>query len=138
MALRKGLEKANDSLNELLNALNISLADAKEETDLVKSNLKSGSLVANTKTGEVVLNNVTTTLNPKGKQFKFLLKLMNAQYYQLSYEELIEGTPSGPNKRNLTFIVRDLKKLLGINDSRNENIFENIKNYGYKLIAKSH
>jgi hypothetical protein len=121
--------KKYQELNEGLSGKNIN--------DLIIIELKSGKLSLNKNTGEVKLNNIKNNLNPTSEEFKFLLRLMENKDYIATYKELISTTPTKTNKRNLAFIVRNLKKALGIlpqKKSKNKDIIKNIKGHGYMLI----
>jgi len=109
-----------------------------KDKDTEKISLKSGELIFNKNTGYTKLNNAEITFNPKSDEFGVIKTLIKNKDNQATYEELLKGKiNSTTNKRDLTFVIRDIKQSLGIlpkEEAKNEDIFENIKGYGYKLI----
>ena len=108
------------------------------ETDSIKAELRGGLLILNKDTGSVTFNGFESSLNPIGQEIKVLSKLMNNKNFQATYKELLDDNISKVTKRNLTFVIRNLKECLGIlpaDKARNEDCIKNIKNFGYKLIT---
>lgn len=106
--------------------------------DILSIQLKSGSLAINKSTGFVRLNNFEGSINPQSQEFKVLFKLMSNRNYQATYKDLLGENVSKVNKRNLSFVIRNIKENLGIlpaKKARNKDIIKNIKSYGYKLIT---
>jgi hypothetical protein len=107
-------------------------APPKPDTDAVEVKLADGGLLAlNKLTGSVRLNTVSSQLNPESQEYRFLLKLMTAKNYQAVYKDLLVDQ-SKTSRRNLSFVVRNLKTGLGILP---KDVIKNIKSYGYKLIT---
>ncbi len=105
--------------------------------DKVNVQTQHGSLTLNKDTGDFRFNDTSGNLNPSGQEFTVLLKLMTSKNYKANYVTLITGNVSKSSKRSLTFIIRNLKTALGIlpvKDAKNEDIFGNIPNVGYKLL----
>lgn len=100
--------------------------------------LKDGILTLNERTGTVGFNKVKSNLNPQGQEFKYLLTLMSNKDFLATYFDLLGENQSKTNKRNLGFIIKNIKTCLGIlpkNQARNKDFIKNIKGYGYKLIS---
>lgn len=105
--------------------------------DILSIRLKSGLLTLNKDAGFVKLNDFETSINPSSQEFKVLLKLMSDKNRQATYADLLGETASKANKRNLAFVIRNIKNILGILPSKtakNKDIIRNIKGYGYRLI----
>jgi len=121
---------------ETLPPIDKTKADRETDMNIISVQLKSGLLTLNKATGAFSLNEVADNLNPSSQDFNILFRLMSSPNYQATYVELIGGTVSKPNKRNFGFVLKNLKTALGIlptAQQKNEDIFENIKNYGYRL-----
>lgn len=98
-----------------------------------------GTLQLNKETGFASLNKVTCELNPTSKEYKILALLMANKNNLATYAELIGEKASKTSKRTLVFSIRNLKQELGIlpaKSSRNKDVFENIKGFGYRLRVK--
>jgi len=120
--------------------LSVQKTTEKKETepDILSIQLKSGLLTLNKDTGLVRLNDFETSINPSSQEFKVLLKLMSNKNYQATYKDLLGENVSKVNKRILSFVIRNIKKNLGIlptKKAKNKDIIKNIKNYGYRLIV---
>lgn len=105
-------------------------------TDLLFIQLGKHKLEANKNTGAIKLNKCSKNLNPESQEFKTLIKLMTNKDYKATYKELLGDNPTKVNKRNLTFIIRNLKEVLGIlpaKNAKNKDIIKNIKNHGYMI-----
>lgn len=115
-----------------------SAAPPKPDGDTIEVRLADGGLLALNKiTGSVRLNAVSSQLNPESQEYRFLLKLMTAKNSQATYKDLL-GEHSKTTRRNLTFVVRNLKTGLGVlpkEKAQNKDVIKNIKSYGYKLIT---
>jgi hypothetical protein len=110
----------------------------KSDEDELKIKLKTGTLILNKNTGYIKLNKVENTLNPASDEFKVILKLSTNKNYKAVYSELTNGDVSKTSKRNLTFIIRNIKENLGIlpkKKNKNKDIIKNLKNHGYQLIS---
>lgn len=100
--------------------------------------LKQGLLTLNESTGLVQLNDVKENINPQGQEFITLRKLMSSEEYLATYTDLLGDKPSKDAKRNLGFVIRNIKGILGIlpkEKSKNADCILNIKGHGYKLIT---
>lgn len=107
------------------------------DKDIKNISTTSGNLYVNTNTGLVKLNKVENNFNPSSKEFRIISILINNKDYQASYKELLGEEHKKTDKRALGFIIRDVKKDLGIlpeKEAKNKDIIKNIKNYGYKII----
>ncbi len=108
-----------------------------EINNKVELRTKKGLLVVNEKTGFVKLNKVVVELNPLSKEFELLILLVNSPNRQSAYSQILKVN-NKDTRRNLGFTLKKLKKGLGIlpkGNSKNEDIFENIKGFGYKIIV---
>ena len=114
----------------------VKINEIKKTSDIIFK-LESGLLTLNKNTGWVKLNKTEEILNPKSKEFQTLLKLITGNDGQATYGELLgDNNATKPNKRLLTFTIRNLKQKLGIlpeNDQENEDIFYSITGVGYRL-----
>jgi flagellar biosynthesis regulator FlaF len=89
-------------------------------------------------TAAVRLNEVEAIFNPKSQEFETLLKLATAKNHQVTYTDILGESVSKTTKRNLTFVIRNIKEVLGIlpaKKAKNKDIIKNIKGLGYKLIT---
>lgn len=110
----------------------------KKNKDTVGVKTKSGLLTFNKRNGFVSLGKVKSDINPQSRESKTLLKLMTGKEYLATYEDLLGDKASITTKRELSFVVRNIKKVLGIlpaKKHKNNDCIKNIKNYGYKLIV---
>ncbi len=115
----------------------IKSAQEKTEFDILKVKLNIGLLTLNKATGLIQLNKFKTNINPKSQEFEVLLKLMNDRNHQATYTDLLGQDVSKVSKRNLSFVVRNLKEILEILPKKNavhKNFIKNMKNHGYRLI----
>jgi hypothetical protein len=97
-----------------------------------------GPITLNKRTGSIEYGKVKNTLNPTSKEYGVLLKLMTSKDCQASYAELIGGPVTKDSKRSLSFVIRNLKKVLGILPARsavNEDVIDNVKHLAYKLLT---
>jgi DNA-binding response OmpR family regulator len=104
--------------------------------DLITLNLGNNMLSINKQTGMVQLNDVESVLNPKSQELEVILKLATGKNHQIAYSDILGESISKTTKRNLTFVVRNLKEALGIlpvKKAKNKDIIKNIKGVGYKL-----
>lgn len=137
------LENAKDYIEKFLSPTktknNIPTSDLGiiNQTNAVSFKLRNGSLTLNKNTGLVKLNDTEKELNPKGKEFKVLLKLVTGSDGQATYTDLLgEGNVSKTNRRLLTFTIRNLKVELGIlpkNNQKNRDIIHNVSGVGYRI-----
>jgi hypothetical protein len=100
--------------------------------------LKKCKLHINRNTGDVELNGIKNNFNPESQEFKVLCKLAISKDYKATYEDLLGNNPTKPNKRNLSFTIRNIKETLDIlpkRTAKNKDIIGNIKNHGYRLLA---
>jgi len=108
----------------------------KADSDVATAEIGTDTLSINTHTGAVRLNNVEASLNPKSQEFETILKLTKAKNYQITYVDILGESVSKTTKRNLTFVIRNLKealKILPTKTAKNKDIIKNIKGLGYKL-----
>jgi|GEM_PF-3217677 len=107
------------------------------KTNNITFKLNSGLLTLNKNTGWVKLDKTENELNPKSKEFQVLLKLITSNDGQATYGELLgDDYNIKPNRRLLTFTIRNLKHKLGIlpeKNQENENIIHNVSGVGYRL-----
>jgi hypothetical protein len=107
-----------------------------DKTDLITLDLGDNTLSINKRTGVVRLNDVESVLNPKSQELEVILKLATGKNHQVAYADILGESISKTTKRNLTFVVRNLKEALGIlpaKKAQNKDIIKNIKGVGYKL-----
>lgn len=100
--------------------------------------LKHGSLTLNESAGWVQLNDVKTDINPLSKEFAVLRTLMSNDEYLATYTDLLGEKPSKYAKRNLGFVIKHIKVILGIlpkDKTVNQDCIVNIKAHGYKLLT---
>ena len=114
--------------------------DGDNDKDVVKVQTKAGLLTFNKNTGYAKLGNFEAkeNLNPQGQAAKALLKLMTGKNYQATYKDFLGDNVSKVSKRSLGFVIRNLKKTLGVlpkKKAKNKNCIKNIKSCGYKLIT---
>lgn len=108
----------------------------KTDSDVVTAEIGTDILSINTHTGTIRLNNVEASLNPKSQEFETILKLIKAKNHQITYADVLGQSVSKTTKRNLTFVIRNLKEALRIlptKTAKNKDIIKNIKGVGYKL-----
>jgi len=108
----------------------------KADGDVVTVEIGTDTLSINIHTGTVRLNNVEASLNPKSQEFETILKLAKAKNHQITYVDILGESVSKTTKRNLTFVIRNLKealKILPTKTAKNKDIIKNIKGVGYKL-----
>lgn len=109
-----------------------------EKTPVLKVELKAGTLSLNELTGDVSLNERKATFTPKGRQYKFLHTLMTSKDYQANYADLITGENTKDKRRDMGFVLKEMKEALGIlpqSKKENEEIFQNIRGFAYRLIT---
>ena len=108
------------------------------DSDTLEVKLADGGILTlNKLTGSARLNSINTQLNPENQEYKLLLKLMSSKNHQITYKDVL-GEHSKSDRRNLTFVVRNLKTGLGIlpkEKAQNKDVIQNIKSHGYKLIT---
>lgn len=112
------------------------LHENKADDDLVSVEIGTNTLSIDKVTAAIRLNTVEAILNPRSQEFAVLLKLAAAKNHQLTYADILGESVSKTTKRNLTFVVRNLKEVLGIlpaKKAKNKDIIKNIKGVGYKL-----
>jgi len=100
-------------------------------------------LCLNLRTGDFSFYNTKGNFSPAGQEFKVLKTLYEdkdhqAKYLALiqSYRPLIEEATKG-QKDDLYLIIRNIKEVLNIlpaTETSNQDVFKNIKSYGYRLI----
>lgn len=108
------------------------------QNDVMSITLKDSKLIINKHTGKIKLNDIGNILNPESQEFKTLTKLAGSRHYMATYDDLIKGIPNKTDKRNLGFVIRNIKNALGIlpkKTAKNKDIFRNVKKYGYRLIT---
>ncbi len=114
------------------------LNENKDDIDVITIEIGTNILSIDKVTAAVRLNTVEAIFNPKSQEFETLLKLATAKNHQVAYTDIIGDSVSKTTKRNLTFVMRNLKQALGIlpaKKAKNKDIIKNIKGLGYKLIA---
>lgn len=113
-------------------------AKSEPDTDMLEVKLSDGGILTlNKATGSTRLNATTTQLNPESQEYNLLAKLMTSKNYKVAYKDILTDN-SKSTRRNLTFVVRNLKTGLGIlpkGKAQNKNIIRNIKSHGYQLIT---
>jgi hypothetical protein len=112
------------------------LRENKTDNDLVTVEIGTNKLSIHKHTGAVSLNTIDAVLNPKSQELETILKLATAKNHQISYADILGESVSKTTKRNLTFVIRNLKEALGIlpaKTAKNKDIIKNIKGVGYKL-----
>lgn len=111
----------------------------REDDAIVEVSVCGGTLVLNKSTGYIKLNAIENTLNPIGKEFKVIFTLATNKDNLATYEELVGGDHSKQKRRTLSFLIRNIKGVLGIlpeKKARNKDIIRNRKLYGYELITE--
>jgi len=109
-----------------------------DTSDLITLKLGTNTLLINKQTGMIRMNNVESMLNPKSQEFDVISKLATAKNNQVTYASILGESLSKTSKRNLTFVIRNLKEALCIlpaKKAKNKDIIKNIKGLGYKLIT---
>ena len=112
------------------------LDEQKADTDIITVEIGTNILSIDKVTATVRLNTVQTIFNPKSQEFAALLKLATAKNHQVAYADILGESVSKTTKRNLTFVIRNIKEALGIlptKKAKNKDIIKNIKGVGYKL-----
>lgn len=114
-------------------------AKSEPDTDMLEVKLSDGGILTlNKATGSTRLNTTPTQLNPESQEYNLLAKLMTSKNYKVAYKDILTDN-SKSTRRNLTFVVRNLKTGLGIlpkGKAQNKNIIRNIKSHGYQLITE--
>jgi len=108
----------------------------KTDDDLISVTIGTNTLSIDRVTATVYLNKVQNIFNPKSQEFAVLLKLATTKNHQVTYTDILGDSVSKTNKRNLTFVIRNIKEALGIlpaKKAKNKDIIKNIKGVGYKL-----
>ena len=108
----------------------------KIDDDLISLTIGTNTLSIDKVTATVRLNTVQAIFNPKSQEFAVLLKLAMAKNNQVTYADILGAPVSKTTKRNLTFVIRNIKEALGIlpaKKAKNKDIIKNIKGVGYKL-----
>jgi len=114
------------------------LNENKTDTDVITIEIGTNTLSIDKVTAAVRLNEVEAIFNPKSQEFETLLKLATAKNHQVTYTDILGESVSKTTKRNLTFVIRNIKEVLGIlpaKKAKNKDIIKNIKGLGYKLIT---
>ncbi len=114
------------------------LNENKDDTDVITIEIGTNTLSIDKVTTAVRLNAVEVIFNPKSQEFNTLLKLATAKNHQVTYTDILGESVSKTTKRNLTFVIRNIKEALGIlpaKKAKNKDIIKNIKGLGYKLTA---
>lgn len=112
------------------------LHENKSDNDLVIVEIGTNTLSIDKVTAAIRLNTVQAILNPKSQEFAALLKLATNKNHQVTYADILGESVSKTTKRNLTFVIRNIKEVLGIlpaKKAKNKDIIKNIKGVGYKL-----
>lgn len=108
----------------------------KTDDDLISVTIGANTLSIDKVTATVRLNTVQAIFNPKSQEFAALLRLTTAKGNQITYADVLGESVSKTTKRNLTFVIRNIKEALGIlpaKKAKNKDIIKNIKGVGYKL-----
>jgi hypothetical protein len=108
----------------------------KTDDDLISVTIGTNTLSIDKVTATVRLNTVQAIFNPKSQEFATLLKLATAKNNQVIYADILGESVTKTTKRNLTFVIRNIKEALGIlpaKKAKNKDIIKNIKGVGYKL-----
>ena len=109
---------------------------SKIDTDVITLEIGTNTLSVDKVTAAIRLNTVEAILNPKSQELETILKLATTKNHQISYSDILGESVSKTTKRNLTFVIRNLKEVLGIlpaKKAKNNDIIKNIKGVGYKL-----
>lgn len=107
-------------------------------TDILLIQLRKCKLSINRNTGDIELNGIKNNLNPESQEFKVLCKLAISKDYKATYKDLLGDDPTKPNKRNLSFTIRNIKEALSIlpkSKAKNKDIIGNMKKHGYRLLT---
>ena len=114
---------------------------SKAKSSILKVKTKGGILAMDEKRGSISLKKVNATVHPNRQEMRALSLLMKQEGHQFTYAEFFKkeiGTDiKDPERRKLSFIIRNLKKILGMlpaKKAKNKNIIKNLKNVGYQLI----
>jgi hypothetical protein len=114
------------------------LNENKADTDVITIKIGTNTLSIDKVTAAVRLNTVEAIFNPKSQEFDTLLKLATTRNHQVTYTDILGESVTKTTKRNLTFVIRNIKEVLGIlpaKKAKNKDIIKNIKGLGYKLIT---
>jgi flagellar biosynthesis regulator FlaF len=112
------------------------LNENKADNDVIAIEIGTNTLSIDKVTATVRLNTIQAIFNPKSQEFETLLKLVTTKNHQVTYADILGESASKTTKRNLTFVIRNIKEALGIlpaKKARNKDIIKNIKGVGYKL-----
>ena len=131
-----------DILKKLEDDSNKRESEEKIDHDIIEVQTKAGLLIFNKNTGFAKLKDfeVKENLNPQGQEAEALLKLMTGKDHQATYKDFLgENALKGKgSRRNLAFVIRNIKKILGIlpaKKAKNKDCVKNIRGVGYKLIC---
>ncbi len=108
----------------------------KTDDDLISVTIGTNTLSIDKVTATARLNTAQAIFNPKSQEFAVLLKLAIAKNNQVTYADVLGASVSKTTKRNLTFVIRNIKEALGIlpaKKAKNKDLIKNIKGVGYKL-----
>lgn len=103
-------------------------------------------LYLNPRTGEFAFYGTNGNFSPATPEFKVLSALYNDKDYQATYLALIQSyrsniTEDSKSQRDdLYSVIGNIKGKLNIlpeTETSNKNIFQNIKNFGYRLVAQA-
>lgn len=119
---------------------------SKHEGDETISPQSKLSLTLRPRTGDFTFHQTNGNFSPVTPEFKVLSALYNDKDNQASYLALIQAyrpditIDSKSQKDDLYLIIKKIKEKLNIfpaTETSNKNIFQNIKNYGYRLVAQA-
>ena len=126
-----GLEKDKDNLERIKN-------------DFIEIKGDKNKFILNLKNGDFVLNEIKGTFPLVSQEYKVIKKLIKSESFQSDYEELVKSVWSNRNnskasRNDLSLVIKKIKTKLNIlpkKKSNNDDIFKNIKNFGYRIVVK--
>ena len=139
--LEKEIKEKDDTVQKVVKSKNGKKNKTNHQDvdkNFITIKLEKDKLQLNKKTGDVKLGKLKAGFNPIGENFKILLKICTAENYIATYEDLLKNSVSKNRKRNLSFVIRNIKNTLGIlpkETAKNKDCIKNIKGHGYKLIT---
>ena len=119
--------------------------DKKElKSDFIEIKGIKDKFVLNLENGDFTFNKTEGTFPLVSQEYKVIKKLIQSDSYQSDYENLVKSVwvnrnNSKASRNDLSLIIKKIKIKLCIlpkKKSNNNDIFKNIKNFGYRIIVK--
>lgn len=106
-------------------------------------NITIGKLNISLNNGDYNYYNKKGNFNTKGQEYRVLYHIIKSHNYRSSYDEIcrfINHSEAKSDRDGLYTIIRNIKRELGIlpkSKKSNQDIVENIKGFGYRLLTKN-